>query len=314
MPNTQTADDLLAKAECLAKGTSTTDGRNRSFLSKVFSFLAISSSEGGDGPEDIAEAFQAAGNSLKASQRYQEASEAFEKAAKFYQKAGNSNDYTNSLVTAATLVQSQQPARSLQLLVVAVDEFLQAGRFSTGARWQKRIGELQQSLGQYCDAEAAYRKAGELFLGEDGKALAVECFQKAATTAAARGEWVAALGEFERICQLVNSWEHSKFSLPDYLTSACLLQLVVSCQKEEECEFGARIERFLSMDDSFEQGRAADCLSKIAAALESSDGEEFRAAREEAKRNFQLASGENSWRGRALQELEEFLLKEPNIA
>lgn len=294
------AEQLLLKAQKKLKNSSS------------FSLLRMVGISAGANAakEEAAELYVSAGNTFKAQKEFKKAIGAYEKAAEVFLSIGEKSDGCNALLSAASCAKKKYPEKAVDFFEEAIAIMLQEGRFSTAAKYQKEVAELHESeLVDNPKAITNYRRAGELYLGEDSKALASACLFKASKLACISNDLAAALDLFDELIVVNLLSEHAKWLLKEYYVGSSLCILL----QRNPAAASKKIQEFCEQDASFLSSREHSLIVALIDAVKSNNVADFEATVGEMDNLMKLDSFENKWKTFLLLRIKEKLEEEPSL-
>ena len=115
---------------------------------------------------------------------------------------------------------------------MAIDYYLEDGKFSIAARHQKSVAEMYENEGDIQNASEQYEKAGELYEGENSTSSANQCKLKVAQYSAQLGNYNKAIEIYEKVA--ISSLDNNllKWSAKDYFLRAGICHLCLDVKKK----------------------------------------------------------------------------------
>lgn len=224
--------------------------------------------------EEAAEIFVNAANKFKAAKNYAEAGKCFVEAGSCMLKVGSKFDAAQHFLSGAQAYKKVEPpdlTQAVYLLTKAVDLNIDQGRFHIAAKHQKEIAEIYEGEGDLKNAISAYNKAAEWFEGEDSKSSATACKLKVALFSAQLEDYLTAYTIYEQVASASLDNNLTRWSVKEYFFKAGLCYLcnddLVGAQQA--------LQRFKSMDATFEGTRECQFLTNIIGDYEANDVESF---------------------------------------
>lgn len=222
--------------------------------------------------QEAADAYSRAGNLYKALKEWHLAGNAFLKAADADVAAGEPEESTRKLLSAASSYKKVAPEKAVELLKRANAVFLKSGRFHMAASHEKEIAEIYETqLGNLESAMQHFEVAADRYLAEDATAAAQACSIKVGTIAALIGRFDKAIEVFEEAAQAGVNDPVRKFGVRDHLFRAGLCQL---CSGDMVAAKRA-IERYPGIDAALRGTREYRLLTVIVEAIDENDLEKF---------------------------------------
>jgi len=153
----------------------------------------------------------------------------------------------------------------------AVGIQIDLGRFQTAAKLQKEIAELHEAEGDLLKAMEAFQTAADYYQGEESTTQANQCLLKVAGFAATSNDFKKAVEIYEQVA--ISSLESNllKWSVKDYFLRAGICHLAGG----EAGTAVSAVERYKSLDASFEGTREGTFLEAITRAYEAADADAF---------------------------------------
>uniref|UniRef100_A0A7N0REY1 Alpha-SNAP n=1 Tax=Kalanchoe fedtschenkoi TaxID=63787 RepID=A0A7N0REY1_KALFE len=160
---------------------------------------------------------------------------------------------------------------AVSCLEQAVNAFLDNGRISMAARYEKEIAELYEQDQHFEQAMEYYEKAADLFQGEEVTTTANQCRQKVAQYAAQVEQYQKAVEIYEDIARQSLNNNLLKYGVKGHLLNAGLCQLC----KGDIVAITNALERYQDLDPTFSGTREYKLLADIASAIDEEDLAKF---------------------------------------
>ncbi|KAJ3187253.1 vesicular-fusion protein S17 [Irineochytrium annulatum] len=222
--------------------------------------------------DEAADLYQKAHNSFKLAKLWKEAGDASLAQADVLIKMGEKDEAATSYLNAAKAFKKTNPNEAITALQHAVAILTEKGRFASAASNQKQIAEIYENdIGNFEEAKKAYGTAAEWYQGEDSVAQADACLIKVGTFAAQLGQYDEAIEQFEDVASRAVDNKLTKWSVRDYFFKAGLCLLCLN----DHVRTAQSLEKYKSMDVTFEATREYAFLRGLVEAIEGSDVEAF---------------------------------------
>ena len=255
--------------------------------------------------------YSAAGNIFKMHQKWNDAGDAYLKSAGTYEQSKDHTDSCNMYQNAASCFRKENPEKAIECYNASIRYMLKAGRFSSAAKLQKEVGEIYETqMFDYNSAIAAYSEAGQLFLGEESKALASDCILRAAKASCEGTNTMRSLELFQKLVDVSSTSDYAQYIIKDYLFGICLCLLIVRNESQAEQEIAKVIERF----PYFQQEREFELIESLKEAIKKQDIAEFQAAVERINEFSKLGNPGNNWKTTLLLRIQSKIQEEPSLA
>ncbi|KAJ3437273.1 alpha-soluble nsf attachment protein [Anaeramoeba flamelloides] len=251
MSQEKKADDLFLKAE-----------------KKFKSFGLFSGSQKYD---DACDMYVKAANLYKISKKWEKAAKSFIHAHHCQLKLESKHEAATFLIKAGQCFRKLSSEKAVETFIMAIDIFVDGGRFNMAAKYYKEIAEIYEKEKNYEKSILFYEKASDFFESENSKSTSNQCLLKVALYSAQLGQYDRAIDIYENVA--TESLENNllKWSAKDYFLRAGILHLcagdVVSARKG--------FERYQELDITFTGQRECTFLDDIITAFEEGDVEKF---------------------------------------
>ncbi|CAM8893660.1 unnamed protein product [Rhodiola kirilowii] len=214
--------------------------------------------------EDAAELYEKAANSYKLAKSWDKAGATYLKLANCYLKLDSKHEAANAFADAGHCYKKTNLKEAVSCLEQAVNSFLDNGRISMAARYEKEIAELYEQEQNFEQSMEYYEKAADLFQGEDVTTTANQCRQKVAQYAAQVEQYQKAVEIYEDIARQSLNNNLLKYGVKGHLLNAGLCQLC----KGDIVAITNALERYQDLDPTFSGTREYKLLADIAAAID----------------------------------------------
>jgi len=221
--------------------------------------------------EDAAELFTKGANMYKVLKKWDLAGEAFEKTGSCNLKSQSAHEAATAYQDAANCYKKIDAPKAITMYKEAVALQIDLGRFTTAAKLQKEIAELQEGEGDLTSAMDSFQTAADYYSGEESVSSANQCLLKVAGLAAQLLDYNKAIEIYEQVA--IASLESTllKWSVKDYLLRAGICSLATG-----DVQAAAdKIERYKGMDASFASTREGVFLDNLLRAFEDLDADAF---------------------------------------
>ena len=244
--------------------------------------------------EEAAELFEKAGNNYKLGKCWQDATYVFVKLAECQLKLDSKHEAATAYVEAFKCANKVDPAKSTELLQLAVGLYTDMGRLNMAARQLKEIAEVNEKQGSKDEAITFYNQAAELFECEGSTSEATKCKIKIAEFSAELGKYPRAVDIFEDAARRAVENNLLKFSARGYLLNAGICYLCYGSPDDIEI----KIEKYRDIDLQFGGSREDTLLTSLQEALRSADDQAFSTALAE----FDKVTRLDAWKTKILLE------------
>lgn len=222
--------------------------------------------------EDAADLFQRAGNSYKVAKRWDEAGMAFARAGALHKELGDQHDAAQAFVEAAKCFRKTSHDRAIEILLAEViPGMLEGGRHVQAAKAYEEIAEMYEEDGDVEHALDYFRQAADLHSSSSSKSAANKCLTKVAFLAAQDEKYDVAIETFEQIAETCLESNLLKFNAKGHLLCAGLCIVA----KGDMVLADRAMERYKTLDYSFEASRECKLLVDIIAAYNDYNPEQF---------------------------------------
>jgi len=224
--------------------------------------------------DDAAELYKKAANMFKLAKEYDKAGDAFLRAADCYVKLSSKYEVAQCYQNAATILRKSNIPESIKCFKISIEFYLEEGRFSMAAKYQKEIAELFEADGEIESAVEAYCLASDYFEGDNQVSHSTACLLKVALFSAQLQQYQRAIDIYQKIANSSLDNNLLKWSVKDYLFRAGLCYLAMA----DSIATKRALEQFQTMDHTFGPSRECKLLMELVDAVEESDVEKFKAA------------------------------------
>ncbi|CAM8994804.1 unnamed protein product [Rhodiola kirilowii] len=221
--------------------------------------------------EDAAELYEKAANSYKLAKSWDKAGATYLKLASCHLKMDSKHEAATAFADAGHCYKKTNIKEAVSCLAQAVNSFLDNGRISMAARYEKEIAELYEQDQNFEQAMEYYEKAADLFQGEDVTTTANQCRQKVAQYAAQVEQYQKAVEIYEDIARQSLNNNLLKYGVKGHLLNAGLCQLC----KGDIVAITNALERYQDLDPTFSGTREYKLLADIASAVDEEDVAKF---------------------------------------
>jgi alpha-soluble NSF attachment protein len=259
--NENDADELFSKAEKKAKSAQASGIRSLFGLGGNAAKL-----------EEAAELFVKAGNTFKLAKVWQKAGDAYMRAAENYAQLPDlSFEAASKFADAARCFKNVNSEDAIVAMQKAMEMYTKEARFQQGAKTCREIAELYENMGETVKAAEAYEQAADLYDGEDAKSHANQCRAKVAEFAALAGDFNRAIDLFEKVASVSLENKLLRYGAKEFLLRAGLCRVCLG----DEVGASRALEKYKSLDSSFNDSREAKLLEKVILAVQENDEEAF---------------------------------------
>uniref|UniRef100_A0A7N0SWL8 Alpha-soluble NSF attachment protein n=1 Tax=Kalanchoe fedtschenkoi TaxID=63787 RepID=A0A7N0SWL8_KALFE len=221
--------------------------------------------------EDAAELYEKAANSYKLAKSWDQAGATYLKLASCHLKLDSKHEAATAFADAGHCYKKTNIKEAVSCLEQAVNAFLDNGRISMAARYEKEIAELYEQDQHFEQAMEYYEKAADLFQGEEVTTTANQCRQKVAQYAAQVEQYQKAVEIYEDIARQSLNNNLLKYGVKGHLLNAGLCQLC----KGDIVAITNALERYQDLDPTFSGTREYKLLADIASAIDEEDLAKF---------------------------------------
>ncbi|KAL9671879.1 hypothetical protein QQ045_009452 [Rhodiola kirilowii] len=221
--------------------------------------------------EDAAELYEKAANSYKLAKSWDKAGATYLKLASCHLKMDSKHEAATAFADAGHCYKKTNIKEAVSCLAQAVNSFLDNGRISMAARYEKEIAELYEQDQNFEQAMEYYEKAADLFQGEDVTTTANQCRQKVAQYAAQVEQYQKAVEIYEDIARQSLNNNLLKYGVKGHLLNAGLCQLC----KGDIVAITNALEGYQDLDPTFSGTREYKLLADIASAVDEEDVAKF---------------------------------------
>jgi len=228
------------------------------------------SSSGNTSIEDTAESYTKAANKFKLEKSWERACDAYSKAAECNIKEQSKYEAATNYINAGKCIRNDKPEEAIRLYRIAIELFIDEGRFSMVAKHQKEIAEFYEAEMKYEQAMEEYQKAADLFGGESSTSSENGCLLKVA-------QFAAQLEDYDKACEIFE--KIAKVSVDDNLlkwgVKECLLKAGLCYLAKDIVAAHKALEQFQDLDYSFSSQRECKFLQDLINACDKMDSQEF---------------------------------------
>jgi len=229
---------------------------------------------GGTKYEDAAEMYIKGANLYKVAKKWEQAGGAFIKAAECQLKMQSKHEAATNYINASNCFKKSNINDAGNAIRIAVELFVDEGRFSIAAKHQKELAELYEQESDFPNAIDNYQIAADYYEGEGQTSAANGCLLKVAQFSAQLEKYDKAIEIYEKIGKASLDNNLLKFSVKDYFLKAGLCHL---CTQDIVSSKRA-LEKYQEMDVGFASQRECKFLQEIITAYENYDAEAFTQA------------------------------------
>lgn len=221
--------------------------------------------------EDAADLYDKAANSFKLAKSWDKAGSLYVKLADCHLKLDSKHEAAQAFADAANCYKKTSIKESISCLERAIESYLDIGRISMAARYQKDIAELYEQEQNLEQAIVYYERAADLFQGEEVTTSANQCKQKVAQYAAQLEQYQKAIEIYEEIARQSLNNHLLKYGVKGHLLNAGICQLC----KSDIVAISNALERYQELDPTFSGTREYKFLADMAAAIDEEDVAKF---------------------------------------
>jgi len=256
--------------------------------------------------DEAIEHFTKAANLFKMAKEWKKAGDAFKRIADIHAAIKNSGyEVANALTEASKCYQKTDAQEAIKSLLLAIQIFLEEGKFSIAARHEKTIAEMYENEGDIQNAMEHYEKAGDLNDSENAVAAGNQCKLKVAHYAAQLEQYAKAIEIFEKVASASLENNLLKWSAKEYFMKAGICHLclddIVSAKRA--------IQKYKDLDINFSTQRECVFLEKMIEAYEKYDVDAFT----NAIREFDNITKLDSWKTNLLLRVKNNINKEEDL-
>jgi alpha-soluble NSF attachment protein len=223
--------------------------------------------------EDASEMFLKAANCYKMAKNWERAGASYIRAAECVVKESK-HEAASNYVQASICLKKINNKDAINALRIAVEYFLDEGRFSIAAKHQKEVAEMYENEADYENCLKSFQLAADYYDGEGSTTSSNQCLLKVAQYSAQLEKYDRAIEIYEKVAKASLESNLLKWSAKDYFLRAGLCHLcdgdVVSGRKA--------LEQYMDWDSSFSSQRECKFLEEIISAVEKYDAEAFKEA------------------------------------
>jgi len=213
---------------------------------------------GGSKYEEASEMYVKAANLYKVVKKWDEAGKAFLKSADCQIKAQTKHEAATNYAEAANCFKKVNTPEAVNCLKLAIEIYLDMGRFPMAAKYHKDIAELYETDNNLEDAIQHYTTAAEFYTGEEAASSANQCLLKVAQFAAAIKKYELAIEKFEVVANASINNPLLKWSVKEYLFKAGICNFVLDVDKTESA-----LEKYKDIDVTFSSSRECILLENL---------------------------------------------------
>lgn len=221
--------------------------------------------------EDASDLYDKAANSFKLAKSWDKAGSLYVKLADCHLKLDSKHEAAQAFADAANCYKKTSIKESISCLERAIESFLDIGRISMAARYQKDIAELYEQEQNLEQAIVYYERAADLFQGEEVTTSANQCKQKVAQYAAQLEQYQKAIEIYEEIARQSLNNHLLKYGVKGHLLNAGICQLC----KSDIVAISNALERYQELDPTFSGTREYKFLADMATAIDEEDVAKF---------------------------------------
>jgi alpha-soluble NSF attachment protein len=221
--------------------------------------------------EEASEFYVKAANLYKVAKKWGEAGKAFLKSADCQIKAQSKHEAATNYVEAANCFKKVDVPESINCLKLAIEIYLDMGRFPIAAKHHKDIAEQYEGESNLEEAIKHYTTAAEYYNTEEVNSSANQCLLKVAQFAAQLEKYELAIEKFEQVAQASIDNTLLKWSVKEYLLKAGLCHLATT----DVVTARRALEKYQEMDVTFGSTRECTFLKNLTDAYENGDIDAF---------------------------------------
>jgi len=221
--------------------------------------------------EEASELYVKAANLFKVAKKWGEAGKAFLKSADCQIKAQSKHEAATNYVDASNCFKKVDVPESINCLKLAIEIYLDMGRFPIAAKHHKDIAEQYEGESNLEEAIKHYTTAAEYYNTEEVNSSANQCLLKVAQFAAQLEKYELAIEKFEQVAQASIDNTLLKWSVKEYLLKAGLCHLATT----DIITARRALEKYQEMDVTFGSTRECIFLKNLTDAYENGDIDAF---------------------------------------
>jgi len=255
----------MSSAEQLREEAEKLESSKGGFFAKVFG-------GGADKLEEACDLYTRAGSRFKVDQKWSSAGECYEKASSLQMtKLDNKHEAAQNLVEAGNCWRKAEPKRATDCLAQAIEVYIDLGRASLVAKQHVTIAEIWEAEPDQIEKSIDhYRKASQVYRGEEQQSQANKCDLKAASMLALNKQFDQAVRLFEAVASNACESNLLKYSAKDYFFKAAICHF---CQDTQATR--SAIERYEEQFPSFADTREYELLQTLLEAAEADKIDDF---------------------------------------
>jgi len=235
------------------------------FFSKLFG--------GGDSKlEEACDLYTRAGSRFKVDQKWSSAGECYEKAAGIQlTKLENKHESAQNLVEAGNCWRKAEPKRATDCLSQAIEVYIDLGRANLVAKQHVTIAEIWEAEpDQIENSIEHYRKASQIFRGEEQQSQANKCDLKAGSMLALNKQYERAHQLFEAVASNACESPLLKYSAKEYFFKAALCHFCIDTSAARSA-----VERYEEQFPTFSDARECALVKTLIEAADSENIDKF---------------------------------------
>jgi len=221
--------------------------------------------------EEASEMYVIAANLYKVAKKWGEAGKAFLRSADCQIKAQSKHEAATNYVDAANCFKKVDVPESINCLKLAIEIYLDMGRFPMAAKYHKDIAEQYEGDSNLDEAIKHYTTAAEYYASEEAGSSANQCLLKVAQFASQLEKYELAIEKFEAVAQASVENSLVKWSVKEYLLKAGLCHLAST----DLINARRALEKYQEMDVTFSSTRECKLLKDLSDAYENADTDAF---------------------------------------
>jgi len=221
--------------------------------------------------EEASEFYVKAANLYKVAKKWGEAGKAFLKSADCQIKAQSKHEAATNYVEAANCFKKVDVPESINCLKLAIEIYLDMGRFPIAAKHHKDIAEQYEGESNLEEAIKHFTTAAEYYASEEAGSSANQCLLKVAQFAAQLEKYDLAIEKFEQVAQASIDNTLLKWSVKEYLLKAGFCHLATT----DIITARRALEKYQEMDVTFGSTRECIFLKNLTDAYENGDIDAF---------------------------------------
>eukprot|EP00696_Hemimastix_kukwesjijk_P006781 gnl/Hemi2/18607_TR6156_c0_g1_i1.p1 gnl/Hemi2/18607_TR6156_c0_g1~~gnl/Hemi2/18607_TR6156_c0_g1_i1.p1 ORF type:complete len:288 (+),score=103.19 gnl/Hemi2/18607_TR6156_c0_g1_i1:58-921(+) len=149
--------------------------------------------------EEAAEFYQHAANMFKIAKAWDKAANAFLKCVECHQKLSSKSDVAQDYINAAQCFKKANSSEMVNCYRFAIEIYLDMGRFSNAARYEKELAEHFEESLMFDDAIRHYSNAADHYNNSESSGTANQCKLKVAAFAAQKEDYDRAVQLYEQV-------------------------------------------------------------------------------------------------------------------